>query len=124
MTMPESELFVDLLRTLGAESSLGCSSGRRKVMIRQPAKQTRYLDEEERSLIESLENDEWVSVRDLPAAVATLKKDRRMNVRISERDLKGLKARAAEEGIPYQTLVTMILHKYVVGRLVEKSSPR
>ena len=93
-------------------------------MIRQPAKQTRYLDKEERSLIESLENDEWVSVRDLPAAVATLKKDRRMNVRISERDLKGLKARAAEEGIPYQTLVTMILHKYVVGRLVEKSSPR
>ena len=45
-----------------------------------------------------------------------------MNVRISERDLKGLKARAAEEGIPYQTLETMILHKYVVGRLVEKSS--
>jgi len=101
-------------------------------MIRQPAQQTRYLDDEERLLIESLENDEWVSVRDLPAAVAeaqtyasaTLKKDRRMNVRISERDLKGLKARAAEEGIPYQTLVTMILHKYVVGRLVEKSSPR
>ena len=45
-----------------------------------------------------------------------------MNVRISERDLKGLKARAAEEGIPYRTLETMILHKYVVGRLVEKSS--
>jgi hypothetical protein len=50
----------------------------------------------------------------------TLKKDRRMNVRISERDLKGLKVRAAEEGIPYQTLVTMVLHKYVTGRLVEK----
>ena len=45
-----------------------------------------------------------------------------MNVRISERDMKGLKARAAEEGIPYQTLVTMILHKFVSGRLVEKSS--
>ena len=97
-------------------------------MSRYPGKQTRYLDEEEKSLIESLENDEWVPVRDLPAAVAeartyanaTLKKDRRMNVRISERDLKGLKARAAEEGIPYQTLVTMILHKFVVGRLVEK----
>ena len=99
-------------------------------MIKRSTKQTRYLDDEEKSLIESLENDEWVSVRDLTAAVAdaqayvsaTLKKDRRMNVRISERELKGLKARAAEEGIPYQTLVTMILHKYVAGRLVEKTS--
>ncbi len=101
-------------------------------MSRAAEKQTRYLDDEEKLLVESLENDEWVSVRDLPAAVAeakgyasaTLKKDRRMNVRISERDLKGLKARAAEEGIPYQTLVTMILHKYVAGRLVEKASRR
>ena len=89
-----------------------------------------YLDDEERELIESIENDEWVPVADRGAAIAearglaraTLRKDRRMNVRISERDLKGLKARAAEEGIPYQTLVTMILHKYVAGRLVEKST--
>ena len=89
-----------------------------------------YRDREERELIDSLENDEWEPVADLPAAVAearayaraTLKKDRRMNVRISERDLKGLKARAAEEGIPYQTLVTMILHKFVSGRIVEKGS--
>ena len=87
-----------------------------------------YIDEEERDLIESLERDEWRPVADRDAAVAeaqayavaTLKKDRRMNVRISERDLKGLKVRAAEEGIPYQTLVTMVLHKYVTGRLVEK----
>ena len=89
-----------------------------------------YLDEEERVLIESLDNDEWEPVSDLPAAVAearayarsTLKKDRRMNVRISERDMKGLKARAAEEGIPYQTLVTMVLHKYVSGRFVDKGA--
>ena len=89
-----------------------------------------YTDEEERKLIESLEDDQWVPVSDAQTAIseaqafarATLKKDRRMNVRISERDLKGLKARAAEEGIPYQTLVTMILHKYVAGRFVEKSS--
>jgi predicted DNA binding CopG/RHH family protein len=43
-----------------------------------------------------------------------------MNVRISERDMRKLKARAAEEGIPYQTLVTMVLHKYVTGRLEER----
>ena len=90
----------------------------------------KYLDDEEQQLIESLENDEWVPVPDRETTIseaqvlarATLKKDRRMNVRISERDLKGLKARAAEEGIPYQTLVTMILHKYVAGRFVERST--
>ena len=89
-----------------------------------------YLDNDEREIIESIENDEWESVSDVAAAIAeageyaraTLKKDKRMNVRISERDLNGLKARAAEEGIPYQTLVTMILHKYVTGRIIEKQS--
>ena len=89
-----------------------------------------YLDSEEQDIIESLERDEWVPIANLPDAVseaqayarATQKKNRRMNIRISERDLKGLKARAAEEGIPYQTLVTMVLHKYVIGRLSEKQS--
>lgn len=88
-----------------------------------------YLDTEEQAIIESIERDEWVPVTNLPDAVAearsvataTLKKDRRMNIRISERDLKGLKARAAEEGIPYQTLVTSVLHKYVSGRLTDKA---
>jgi predicted DNA binding CopG/RHH family protein len=88
-----------------------------------------YLDSEERDIIESIEREEWVSVTNLPDAVAearsiataTLKKDRRMNIRISDRDLKSLKARAAEEGIPYQTLVTSVLHKYVSGRLTEKT---
>ena len=87
-----------------------------------------YIDDEEKELIESLDRDEWVPVADMPDALAeartvasaTLRKDRRMNVRISERDLKALKARAAEEGIPYQTLVTSVLHKYVNGRLIEK----
>ena len=88
-----------------------------------------YLDREEQEIVESIERDEWVSVTNLPDAVAearsiataTLKKDRRMNIRISDRDLKSLKARAAEEGIPYQTLVTSVLHKYVSGRLTEKA---
>ena len=89
-----------------------------------------YLDSEEQDIIESLDRDEWLPVANLPEAVAeaqayaraTLKKDRRMNIRISERDMKDLKARAAEEGIPYQTLVTMVLHKYVVGRFTEKET--
>ena len=45
-----------------------------------------------------------------------------MNIRISERDLKDLKARAAEEGVPYQTLVSSVLHDYVGGRLTENAA--
>ena len=50
-------------------------------------------------------------------ALNTLRKDQRMNIRISRTDLNRLKAKAAEEGIPYQTLVTSVLHKYVSGNL-------
>ena len=86
------------------------------------------IDEEERDLIESLESGEWEEIADneeykLQAkkyAEATMKKDKRMNIRISERDLKNLKIKAMEEGLPYQTLVSMILHKYVSGKLLEK----
>jgi predicted DNA binding CopG/RHH family protein len=54
------------------------------------------------------------------AAEATLKKDQRLNIRISSRDLKNLQARALEEGIPYQTLAASLLHKYVNGHLVNQ----
>jgi len=49
-----------------------------------------------------------------------MKKNKTMNIRVNEVDLNSLKARALEEGIPYQTLVTSILHKYVTGKLMEK----
>ena len=89
--------------------------------------QFEYIDDDEREIITSLEADEWISVADADIykaeateiARSTMRKDRRMNVRISERDLRNLKVRAAEEGIPYQTLVTMVLHKYVTGQLTE-----
>jgi predicted DNA binding CopG/RHH family protein len=55
-------------------------------------------------------------------AESTIKKDKRMNIRISERDLKNLKIRALEDGIPYQTLVSMVLHKYLAGKYIEKVS--
>ena len=48
-------------------------------------------------------------------------KDQRMNIRITKRDLDGIKAKAMEEGIPCQTLVTSIIHKYVIGKLKEVS---
>jgi predicted DNA binding CopG/RHH family protein len=53
-------------------------------------------------------------------AEATLKKDARINIRLSSRDLRALQARALKEGIPYQTLVSSVLHKFVDGQLVEK----
>jgi predicted DNA binding CopG/RHH family protein len=51
------------------------------------------------------------------SAEETSRKDRRINIRISGRDLEALQRRALEEGIPYQTLVSSVLHKYVSGGL-------
>ncbi len=53
------------------------------------------------------------------AARATAIKDRRVNIRLSSGDLSDIQARALEEGMPYQTLIASVLHKYVSGRLAE-----
>jgi predicted DNA binding CopG/RHH family protein len=84
---------------------------------------------EDKEIIESIENGEWKSIENLEevkkklvvAASETAIKDYRINVRISKRDVEALKTRALEEGIPYQTLVTSILHKYVTGKLEESN---
>jgi predicted DNA binding CopG/RHH family protein len=55
------------------------------------------------------------------AARATAVKDRRVNIRLSSIDLNDIQVRALEEGMPYQTLIASVLHKFVSGRLVEKS---
>jgi len=55
-------------------------------------------------------------------ASTTFKKDKRINIRLSGRDLSALQRRAMEEGIPYQTLVASVLHKYVSGRLYDRST--
>ena len=81
------------------------------------------LDKEEREILKSFERGEWKSSNPTKAELAryaliaknTLRKDQRMNIRISKADLNGIKARAVEEGIPYQTLVSSIIHKYVSG---------
>lgn len=88
------------------------------------------LTSEEKNLLESYEKGEWVSVKNLPAekkrlkesAQATLRKDKRVNIRISERDLNELQRKAVHEGLPYQTFIASILHKFVNGRFVEKST--
>ena len=89
------------------------------------------FDEEERELIESIEKGEWHSIPEKDKnkyvkeakqyAEASMKKDKRMNIRISERDLRNLKIKALEEGIPYQTLVSMVLHKYLSGKLKDSA---
>ena len=85
------------------------------------------LNEEEQEILDSFERSEWVPVKDLSKrkkeliryARDTLKKDKRLNIRISERDLNELQKKAVSEGLPYQTFVSSIIHKYVNGRLVE-----
>jgi predicted DNA binding CopG/RHH family protein len=88
------------------------------------------LDKDEKEILRTFDDGEWkpVSRKDREIgrlqdyAAATFKKDRRINVRISSKDLTALQKRALEEGIPYQTLVSSILHKYVSGRLREDSA--
>jgi predicted DNA binding CopG/RHH family protein len=87
------------------------------------------IDIEDTEYIESLDNGEWKPARNQKAllleltetATNTMAKDQRMNIRIGKRDLEGIKAKALEEGMPYQTLVASIIHKYVNGKLKEVS---
>lgn len=84
------------------------------------------LNNEEKELVASIERGEWKATTNKKqlqkyqdAARKMLKKDARLNIRISSQDLKSLQKKAMEEGLPYQTFVSSILHKYVTGRIVE-----
>ncbi|MCP4658310.1 MAG: antitoxin [bacterium] len=88
------------------------------------------LDSEEREILRSFEAGEWRSAPDRGEeldrhrayARATFRKDRRLNIRISGKDLEALQKRALAEGLPYQTFIASILHKYVSGRLREQGA--
>ncbi len=91
------------------------------------------IDDDELEVLNAYEEGKLVSVatrseldRIKGAARATAIKDRRVNIRLSSGDLRDIQARALEEGIPYQTLIASVLHKYVTGRLSERPahSPR
>jgi predicted DNA binding CopG/RHH family protein len=82
------------------------------------------LDKEEKQLLDAYESGEFESVLTparskaiQEAASSTFKKNKRINIRISSRDLDAIQKRALVEGIPYQTLVSSILHKYISGSL-------
>jgi predicted DNA binding CopG/RHH family protein len=87
-------------------------------------------DEEEQEIIVAFEAGKLKSQKPSPETLerhrsyarSTLSKDQRVNIRLSAKDLEDIKIRAMEEGIPYQTLMGSILHKYVSGKLVEKIS--
>ncbi len=88
------------------------------------------LNEEETELLDSLESGEWNSVENLKKEISshqeiarnTLKKDKRVNLRMSSKDLEAIKTFAVEEGLPYQTLMSSVLHKFITGRLVDKQT--
>ena len=87
-------------------------------------RKVQYLDKEEMELAKSLEAEEWVS--DLTkkekkqyeeSARNSLTKQKRINIRMTERDLKKIQAKAIEEGLPYQSLISMLIHKYNEGKV-------
>lgn len=88
------------------------------------------LDRYEREILGAYEKGVLVSVRPTKAQLAAFRdaarttfiKSRRVNIRLSAADLMDIQARAYEEGVPYQTLIASVLHKYVSGRLHEKRS--
>ena len=90
-------------------------------------KPTMKLDADERELLESVERGEWKAAKSgrrertrySRYAKATFRKDRRLNIRLSSKDLEAIQKRALAEGLPYQTLISSLLHKYASGRLKE-----
>jgi len=87
------------------------------------------LDKKEQELLASIESDSWKSAKNMRAEInkyakyakRSLKKDQRISIRMSKQALIGIKARAADEGIPYQTLISSIVHRYIMGGLAARA---
>jgi len=87
------------------------------------------LTKEEKEVLDSVERGEWKRVPNFEreakryeeAARATLRKDKRVNIRMTQRDLVHFQKKGIDEGLPYQTLISSVLHRYINGRLVEKT---
>ncbi len=87
------------------------------------------IDKEERDLMESIDKDEWSPIKNIKqekekaimAARNTLKKEKRINLRLSQKDYHQIQIKAIEEGIPYQTFISSIIHKYLNGSLTSRT---
>ena len=88
----------------------------------------KQLDTEEQELLDAFDSGVLIQVANVDFelkqhkeyAKATFQKDARINIRLSSKDLRLIQKRALSEGLPYQTLISSLLHKYVEGRLVER----
>ena len=88
------------------------------------------FDSEEKEILEAFESGNLKKSKNAKKQIEqhkvvaenTFKKDARINIRLSSRDLRSLQAKALMEGMPYQTLVSSVLHKYIDGQLVDKSA--
>ena len=83
-----------------------------------------YLDNEERDIVDSYEQDEWVSVLTeekkqhyREVAKSSMRKNRRINIRLTEKDYHDIQVKALQDGLPYQTLIAMLIRKYNQGKL-------
>ena len=85
------------------------------------------LDSEEQEILDAFEQGQFESVADAAAQIQeaqeiarnTFNKSHRINLRLTERDYRLAHVRAIEEGMPYQTLLASVIHKYLTGRLVD-----
>ncbi len=89
------------------------------------------LDQEEQEMLEAYDAGEFTSALSPErkqfleeSAKQALKRDKKISIRISSRDLTAIQVKALQEGIPYQTLVASIIHKYVSGDLYDESTNR
>ncbi|MCK5100511.1 MAG: hypothetical protein KAR45_20545 [Desulfobacteraceae bacterium] len=87
-------------------------------------KKNNKLDPEEQEILDTFNRGEWVSKGEnldkyKEAAKQTFAKNHRINFRISKKDFRSIQVRARKEGIPYQTLVSSVVHKYLSGQLKE-----
>ena len=88
------------------------------------------LNKEEKEILDAFDAGKLERARGAPKQIerhkeyaeATYKKDARINIRLSSRDLRAIQARAMKEGVPYQTLVSSVLHKYVDGQLYDATA--
>jgi len=92
---------------------------------------TASLDDEEKDVLESYDRDDWRPVKNPKKEIKklkeyaqkTLQKDKRINIRISSKDLDQVQVLVAQEGVPYQTLTSSIIHKMCPGTSQRKSGP-
>ena len=115
--------FVEDEHTVFLKTIIPSRKATKSTSVRSPMK----IDADEKELLESVERGEWKSAgggkrertRYSRYAKATFRKDRRLNIRLSSKDLEAIQKRALAEGLPYQTLIASLLHKYAAGRLKE-----